>query len=99
MEEGQYYRGIRKCVDSIVCVLMSSFCLPCNHKVKDKLEEIQRIKQGEPDADEIAAAKEAQNQRNKQVLTTNRQSGCEFLPHLVLGRKMIPTYLLGVAHT
>lgn len=37
-------------------------------QVKQKLEEIERLKQGEPDPEELAAAKEVQNQRNKQVM-------------------------------
>lgn len=36
-------------------------------QVQDKLAELARIRQGEPDAGEIAAAKEAQNHRNKKV--------------------------------
>lgn len=36
-------------------------------QVQEKLSEIARFKQGEPDAAEIAAAKEAQEMRNKKV--------------------------------
>lgn len=58
---------------SLLCVAFMNACASLGSRlfvqlqVQEKLSEIARVKQGEPDASQIAAAKDAQNHRNKKV--------------------------------